>query len=81
MSTRRVQLAELIRTFEYVLEENGIHAESNFFAAGGDSLLAVRMISKLVQQFGVDLTFAEFTQVPTPKALQQLLNDQLDGCA
>jgi Phosphopantetheine attachment site len=49
---------------------------SNFFTLGGDSLLATRVISRLVRDCGIDLTFAEFSQAPNPRMLQELL-DQL----
>ncbi|XVV09879.1 amino acid adenylation domain-containing protein [Actinoplanes sp. CA-131856] len=41
----------------------------DFFAAGGDSLVAVRLLSALHREFGVALTLREFYAAPTLTAL------------
>jgi amino acid adenylation domain-containing protein len=45
------------------LEQLGIH--DNFFAAGGDSLLATQLISRVREVLHVDLPLASFFQTPT----------------
>lgn len=55
--------------FSRVLETPGVDAESDFFALGGDSLLATRVLSAIAREFGVELTFDEFLFAPTPAAL------------
>ncbi|MFI9359475.1 phosphopantetheine-binding protein [Kitasatospora sp. NPDC053057] len=75
MST--VPIHKVIDLFETVLEGGSLDADSNFFTAGGDSLLATRVIGKVAREFDVELTFAEFSQAPTPSELQALINEQL----
>jgi aryl carrier-like protein len=79
VTASRVELQKLIEMFEDILEEPSLKADSNFFTGGGDSLLATRVISRLVRDYGVDLTFAEFTQAPTPRMLQELLDELCDS--
>lgn len=55
--------------FGRVLETTGIHAESDFFALGGDSLLATRVLSAVARTYGVELSFDDFLAAPTPEAL------------
>ena len=74
MSDNPVGLDPLIGIFGDVLESGGVRPDSNFFLVGGDSLLATRVISRLRRDYDIDVTFAEFTQAPTPRALDQLLD-------
>lgn len=74
-----IELEDLKGLFAYVLEERDVDADANFFASGGDSLLAVRLIAKIVHKYGVDLTFADFTQAPTPRSLLRMLSASVPG--
>jgi acyl carrier protein len=55
--------------FRRVLEQPEIGPESDFFAHGGDSLLATRVLSAVAREYGVELTFDEFLLAPTPATL------------
>ena len=55
--------------FRRVLETTDVDAESDFFALGGDSLLATRVLSAVARNYGVELTFDDFLLAPTPGAL------------
>ncbi|HZM83458.1 MAG TPA: phosphopantetheine-binding protein [Candidatus Limnocylindrales bacterium] len=55
--------------FGKVLDVTGINAESDFFALGGDSLLATRVLSAVARRYGVELSFDDFVLAPTPGAL------------
>lgn len=59
--------------FRRVLETGGVDAvidgDSDFFAMGGDSLLATRVLSAVARTHGVELTFDDFVLAPTPDAL------------
>jgi len=55
--------------FGRILEAGGISAESDFFALGGDSLLATRVLSAVARTYGVELSFDDFVGAPTPRAL------------
>lgn len=55
--------------FGRVLETADIGAESDFFALGGDSLLATRVLSAIAREHGVELTFDDLLLAPTPATL------------
>jgi acyl carrier protein len=55
--------------FRRVLDTTGVSANSDFFALGGDSLLATRVLSAIARESGVELTFDEFLLAPTPATL------------
>lgn len=55
--------------FRRVLETDEIDGDSDFFALGGDSLLATRVLSAVARVHGVELTFDDFVLAPTPDAL------------
>jgi acyl carrier protein len=57
--------------FGRVLEIGDVGAESDFFALGGDSLLASRVLSAVAREFGVELSFDDFAVAPTPAALAE----------
>jgi acyl carrier protein len=57
--------------FGRVLEIGGVGAESDFFALGGDSLLATRVLSAVARDYGVELSFDDFAVAPTPAALAE----------
>ncbi|GGR04464.1 phosphopantetheine-binding protein [Streptomyces netropsis] len=59
----------IIDIFRRVLETDGVHADSDFFETGGDSLLATRVLSAIVRDHGTELTIAEFIESPTPSTL------------
>ena len=59
--------------FGRVLATPDVDAEADFFALGGDSLLATRVLSAIAREFGVELTFDDFLAGPTPAALAETI--------
>jgi acyl carrier protein len=57
--------------FRRVLETGDVGPQSDFFASGGDSLLATRILSALARTYGVELSYEEFLLAPTPAALAE----------
>jgi acyl carrier protein len=55
--------------FRRVLCAPEVGAGSDFFALGGDSLLATRVLSAIAREYGVELTFDELLLAPTPAGL------------
>ncbi|MEV6971622.1 non-ribosomal peptide synthetase [Hamadaea sp. NPDC051192] len=55
--------------FGRVLERPEVAADADFFALGGDSLLATRVLSAVAREYGVELTFEDFLLAPSPAAL------------
>jgi acyl carrier protein len=60
---------DLVDIFRRVLESDDITTESEFFALGGDSLLATRVLSAVARAYSVELTFDDFLLAPTPGQL------------
>jgi len=61
--------APVIRAiFRRVLEVD-VTDDTSFFDAGGDSLLATRVLSAIARELGVELTFDDFVIAPTPAGL------------
>ncbi|OKH79451.1 phosphopantetheine-containing protein [Mycobacterium sp. ST-F2] len=59
----------IIRIFQKVLNTSAVAAGSDFFDLGGDSLLATRVLSAIARDFGVELSFEDFLDQPTPDGL------------
>lgn len=55
--------------FRRVLETDDVADDTDFFEAGGDSLLATRVLSAIARELEVELTFDDFVIAPTPGAL------------
>ena len=64
------QIAELFREL-LQLHEMGL--ESDFIAAGGDSLLTAVLLQRVHQLHGVEVTADEFLEAPTPNGLAGLI--------
>jgi acyl carrier protein len=60
-----------LEIFRRVLETADIGPESDFFASGGDSLLATRILSAVARTYGLELSFDDFLLAPTPEALAE----------
>ena len=59
--------------FSRVLDIPEVGAESDFFALGGDSLLATRVLSAVARECGVELSFDDFLLAPTPATLAKTI--------
>ncbi|MEV6107794.1 acyl carrier protein [Streptomyces sp. NPDC051940] len=65
-------VSELFRRIlqaEEAEEAEEFAADTDFFEAGGDSLLATRVLSAVARTCGVELGFDDFLDAPTPSAL------------
>jgi len=51
-------------------------ADEGFLAAGGDSLLAMRVLTRVRQQLGVDVALPDFLRAPTVAALAEAVERQ-----
>jgi acyl carrier protein len=59
----------VVEIFRRVLETTDVTTDSDFFALGGDSLIATRVLSAVARVFGTELSFEDFVEAPTPAAL------------
>jgi acyl carrier protein len=59
--------------FRRVLDTTEVRADSDFFALGGDSLLATRVLSAIARECGVELTIDDLLLAPTPVRLARTI--------
>lgn len=69
----------ILQCYHLVLMNGRVHAESNFFELGGDSLAAISLSLMLSECFGVPVQAATIYQYPSPKALMDFLNGSADS--
>lgn len=70
------QVAQLVRA---ALGEAEMPADGDIFEFGGDSLLIVRLLSDVREQFGVGVPLADVLTEPTPAALAGFIQRRLDA--
>ncbi|MFD5255541.1 amino acid adenylation domain-containing protein [Streptomyces bobili] len=75
----------LTRLFAEVLGVERVGPDDAFFDLGGTSLLAVRLVARVREEFGAELTIGSLFEAPTPAALaarlgsaQEAAGDALD---
>jgi amino acid adenylation domain-containing protein len=64
---------ELVQIWQSLLQKQTVGVRDDFFAIGGHSLLAVMLITRIKQQFEVDLPLSRVLERPTIEALAQSL--------
>ncbi|HKT01471.1 MAG TPA: non-ribosomal peptide synthetase, partial [Rugosimonospora sp.] len=64
-----------------VLQVDGVGRGHSFFALGGDSLLATRVVEALRQRLGAELTLRQMFAAPTVAQLAELVEAQSGGAA
>ena len=69
----------LVRTWAKLLGVDSIGIHSNFFELGGNSLLAVQVLSRIRTIFWVDLPLRTFFEAPTVVEVAAAIADRLDA--
>lgn len=67
----------LLEIWQYVLNKNHVCCQTSFFAQGGHSLAALKVLSQLSKKTGKELTLKQFFSAPTIALQAELLNKQL----
>lgn len=69
------------RMWQETLESGELDLDTNFFLAGGHSLLATRVLTKVAEEFSIELTFRDLLENPTvgefSAAVEQAMLDHL----
>jgi len=65
--------AQVARIWSEVLGLERVGVEENFFTLGGHSLLATQVVSRLRQEFGLDIALRSMFEAPTVARLAQLI--------
>ena len=70
---------ELVRILEEVFQRERIGVHDNFFQLGGNSLLMMRVVSRIRDIFHVDVPIARFFQEPTIAQLAKIIVEEKTG--
>ena len=69
--------APLAAIWAEVLKQERVARDANFFALGGHSLSAIRMLGRVAKQFGVRLSLRTLFEAPTVAELAEILDLEL----
>jgi acyl carrier protein len=69
----------LLEIWAELLHSDAISPDDNFFLLGGDSLSAVRVISRIKKRLNVEVSISEFFSDPTPSGLASRLEAAREG--
>ncbi|QNJ92830.1 acyl carrier protein [Mycolicibacterium fluoranthenivorans] len=59
----------IVEIFRRVLNTREVGPHSDFFELGGDSLLATRVLSAIARDFGVELSWDDFSESASAEGL------------
>jgi amino acid adenylation domain-containing protein len=69
---------KLLIVVQEVLENTTVRAEDNFFLIGGNSLLGMRLITRVREALGIDLTLQHLFEAPTVARLAVLVESAFE---
>lgn len=72
-------LGRLCDIWAEVLELNAVSPQDNFFELSGASLSMIRVLSRIREEFGVEIPIRAFFEDPTPSALHAWMMGQASG--
>ncbi|MFI9815515.1 condensation domain-containing protein [Saccharothrix variisporea] len=64
----------LVAIWTELLDRPGLHADSNFFASGGHSLLGAQLVQKVKKELSLPAQLADLFANPTPRQLAEHLD-------
>ena len=70
----------LCEIWQKLLELDQVGVKDNFFEIGGNSLLAVQLVSRITSEFEINITVADFFMAPLIKELSKVISTKVE-CA
>ena len=64
---------KLLILMREILKNNAVRTEDNFFLVGGHSLLAMQLVMRVRDEFGIDMTLRQLFESPTVERLAKLI--------
>ncbi|WP_190815900.1 non-ribosomal peptide synthetase [Saccharopolyspora pogona] len=71
-----IDATELAALFDAVLGTSGLSADTDFFAAGGHSLKAMRLVNAIFGRWGRAIPLSTFYSHPNPRELARAITEQ-----
>ncbi len=65
--------AEISRIFANVLGVRAVSPDDNFFALGGDSIMAIYLQERIAEELGIQVSLGQLFAAPTPRLLQLMV--------
>jgi acyl carrier protein len=75
VTARRSVEEEISEIWRDVLDINQVGPHDNFFEIGGHSFLAIQIILRLKDRYGIELPFLDFLDSPTVHAQSKAIDD------
>jgi len=69
----------IVNLFRELLQQENIDSDADFFQLGGDSLLTALLITRIFQQFGVEIKIDDFADSPTAAQIVKLIEKAVAG--
>lgn len=67
----------ILDCFQHVLKNNDLHVNSDFFAAGGDSINGVELAIEIEEALSIPINVSALIEAPTPRKMGQLAQRSL----
>jgi aryl carrier-like protein len=68
-----VTVADLTALFGEIVDADDIDAQDNFFDIGGNSILALTLISEVDSRWGLKISLIDLVRNPSPERIMHLL--------
>lgn len=64
---------EIAKLWGEFIEDHEVEVNDNFFEVGGNSLIGIRILERLSQEYGVQLSVRDFYLAQTPARVAELI--------
>lgn len=71
--------SEVVALMEEILKVDDVAPDDSFFEVGGNSLLAVQLITAVERRSGAVLSLSSVIRSPTPEGISQLITSSIEA--